>query len=806
MRPHPHRPSTFADAPIPTLLPSFLAMPRTRSASIRCCQLILCLGLGLSMTLALNGGRMAIAQTPAAPSPTPAIASPSPVPAGITLPKALPKPAILAPGTPGQYVLEFNRSPVVGNRFRFDGIYDEARLRFTRPQHWNLKTVKVLLRYRHSPALYATRSNLTVLINGTSVGSVPMNQPINKVGNVVFDVPVDLLQNQNELVVAALQNNSPTCTQDPFDPSLWSEVLPDSKLVFDFQPQPVAMDFSRYPYPIFDDLSLESNRVAYLQPNAIDETWLTAATRFHTSLGRWADYRELDNRIVQTLDQVAAEERLIVIGTPASQPALSTLNLPLPLQGDRLQDGNGKPLSPNVGVLMLTTAGKGRVPVLIATGNGNEGVAKAVQFLAQNQTRQMGSGQAILVNQVTSVEPPPLRQWQGYLPLENAFQLKDLKTYDNQPYGDVTVRGSHSPALEFPFRALPDDRFLPGNLMTLRYSYGPQINPLTSMVEVQLDGVAVDGARLTSVTGAKEETLQVKLPEDRITPHSKIQVNFRLDPRERRSCSRVTDEQLWGTVHADTHFELQRETVAQLPNLKLLTNGFPFTAPQDLSRTAIALPDQPNATDLNLMLEVGERLGRLSKATSTQVNVYRVSQLPQKTRQNFHLIGIGDRSKFPFPEALRDVEGFSLKPNATRTWENNQVQIVRDVEGVIQQTISPWNGDRVLLSLSAQSANSLEQVRALFSEDPLFYQLKGDTVLISSNTAQPSAYNPNDYNLEFLQNSPKKAIATSNPMHNLFVRLQRSWVVLAPALVVSALVLYGVAQQALNRLSPHIRD
>ncbi|MFQ3626414.1 MAG: cellulose biosynthesis cyclic di-GMP-binding regulatory protein BcsB, partial [Cyanobacteriota bacterium] len=162
--------------------------------------------------------------------------------------ETLPATVQLKPLSPGQYVLEFNRSPVVGTRLQLRGIYDESRLRFTRPRSWETKSVKVSLRFRHSPALYATRSNLTVLVNGASVGSVPLNKPQGEIGTAIYDVPTHLLQDYNEVVIAALQNNSPTCTQDPFDPSLWTEILPDSKVVFDLAPKPVPLDFSRYPF------------------------------------------------------------------------------------------------------------------------------------------------------------------------------------------------------------------------------------------------------------------------------------------------------------------------------------------------------------------------------------------------------------------------------------------------------------------------------------------------------------------------------------------------------------------------------
>ena len=130
--------------------------------------------------------------------------------------------------------------------------------------------------------------------------------------------------------------------------------------------------------------------------------------------------------------------------------------------------------------------------------------------------------------------------------------------------------------------------------MTLSYSYGPQINAKTSLVEVKLDGVALVGKRLTSINGGTKESLKIALPEDLIKPTSKIQVDFRLDARERRSCSRVTDQQLWGTLHSDTSFELHRVNAVELPKPQAVAVRFPVCAPQDLSTTAIVVPKEPN--------------------------------------------------------------------------------------------------------------------------------------------------------------------------------------------------------------------
>lgn len=708
-------------------------------------------------------------------------------------------PEIKPPADGKQYVLEFNRSPVVGTRFSLRGIYDEARLGFTRPRDWQIKSVKAQIRYRHSPALYATRSNLTVLINGASVGTIPLNRKQGEIGSAVFDIPLSAIQNYNEVTIGALQNNSPTCTQDPYDPSLWTEVMPDSKIVFNYNPKPIALDFKSFPYPIFDELSLEPNRLVYLLPNKVDQPWLTSVTRLQSTIGKLADYRRFDTRLIKTLGEVKLTERLALIGTPEQQPALKSLKLPMSLADNKILDSNKKPLPPEVGVLMLATTLESKVPVLVATGNGPVGVAKAVQFLVQAKDRQIGTGQFILVKDLTLMPTPPLRERQGYLPLSDTFTLGDLKNRNNEQYKDISVRGSDSPPIEIDFRALPDDQFLPGNTMNLSYSYGPQINPKTSLVEVKLDGVALVGKRLSSIDGGNRESLKIALPEGLIKPTSKLLVDFRLDARERRSCSRVTDQQLWGTLHSNTSFDLKRTNAFQLPDLKLLQYGFPFNAPQDLSSTAIVLPKAPTVSDVMTLLELSARLGRLSKANSVQLAVYTADTFPKELREKRHLIGIGTQKNFPFPEAITAGD-FTLR-DLVRQRVKTEIQPSPANDGVVKEIISPWNKERVLLALTSQTEKGLEQVQSLFRQDPLFFQVKEDTALISANTAKSEASDPNAYALEFLQREQKRQIDKTPVPNRVFRFVSGSWFLLGPAIVAATLLLYGVVQLYLKRVS-----
>ncbi|MBD2069464.1 cellulose biosynthesis cyclic di-GMP-binding regulatory protein BcsB [Leptolyngbya sp. FACHB-671] len=748
---------------------------------------------------ASSGGRSQPSNT--SPRPAPAARQPAPAPVAESTEEPATSPEEPAtPATTYEYMLSFNRSPVVGNRLRLEGIYPETRLGFTRPRGWGVKSAKALIRFQHSPALLPNQSSMTVRVNDTSIGSVALNRPNSQVGQVLFNIPTSLLQDRNEISIATQQQNSEECT-DPTDPMLWTEVLPDSKLLFEFEPQAVALDFNRYPYPFIDDLGLDRDRLVYLRPKELSESWLTSAARFQASAGRYADFRPVDTRMVTDLDQVQGGDRLILIGTPTEQPVLKNLSLPFQFQGNQLLDGNRSTLPGDVGVLMMTTLEDNGVPVLVATGNDAAGVAKAVQFLVQSDGQSLGAGQALIVTNIDEVSSPPPRQWDRYLPTEDTFTLSSLRSTDGEPFKDTTVHGSNAPPIRFNFWALPDDQFMRGNTMTLRYSYSPQVNPRTSAIEVRIDGVTVGGKRLASEEGGRE-SLNVNLPESLIQPNSQIEVLFVLRPRVTEECGQSQDQQLWGTVHGDTSFDLNRQNAVQLPDLRLLQTGFPLAAPQDLSSTAAVLPDAPNDYEVMTLLKLSERLGRVSRADSVKLNVYQANSVPAEVREQKNLVGIGIRDRFPIPEAFAaNSGGLKLGEFFSRQRNNNQLQTLSDEEGVIKSVISPWNAERILLALTAQSNQGLDRVQEMFANDPLFFQFQGDTVLVAANQPNPSPYDATGYNLEFLQQTNQRRIEQTNLLGRATRFLQDNWFLLPTGIVVAALMLYGISQLYINRIA-----
>jgi cellulose synthase operon protein B len=788
--------------------------------------LILCgMGVLTSLTVVLSGTGMA--QLPAAAivpaaivpitvqplllaqaeSPSPAVAPGIPPRDVATIEgQRTPPPTEAAAGPLSKYILEFNRSPSMGNRFRMEGVYGESRLGFTRPRNWQVKGVKAIVHFQHSPALVAARSNLIVRVNDTSIGTIPLNLQPGQIGEAIVTIPPELIQDFNDIALVAQQENSATCSK-PEDKTLWTEILPDSKLVFDYQPKAIPLDFGRYPYPFFDDLALDTTRISYMQPTQVDAAWLTATSRLQTQMGRLADFRGLDTQLLKEAKNLSWDDRLVIIGTPAQQPLLKTLKLPLTVKGDQLVGRDGVAIPGDEGVLMLTSIEQGKVPVLVISGNSPEAVQKAAQSLVNAQSAKLGSTALV---QVKGDLPAPAaierRDWPRFLPAQKQFQLKDLKGGDGKNYGDVSVYGSDAPPAEFNFWALPDDRFLRGSTMTLRYNYSAQADPRKSTVSIDIDGVNIGSKKLDSDAGANQQTFTVELPENLVKSNSKIQVNFKLVPKDEegsaRACGRLTDQQLSGTVLANTEFSLNREIGAELPNLKLLTSGYPFAEMQDLSRMAIVVPEAPTPGDVMTLLKFSERMGRLSRANSVEHQVYLGGgTLTGSIKESKHVVAIGTGDRFPLKEVFKSGLGLVDSINRQFGGGKTQIRTLPNADGVIKSMISPWNKERLVLALTGQTEQGLKQVQDVLGADPWFYQLQGDTALMTATTPNPSTFDPNGYQFQFLQESSPQTLERLNPLNKVRRFLQGHFYLLPIGIIAVSLLMYGIAQRYLKRVA-----
>ena len=111
------------------------------------------------------------------------------------------------------------------------------------------------------------------------------------------------------------------------------------------------------------------------------------------------------------------------------------------------------------------------------------------------------------------------------------------------------------------------------------------------------------------------------------------------------------------------------------------------------------------------------------------------------------------------------------------------------------------HSDRLLLALTGQTEQGLQELQDLFRQDPLFSRLQGDTVLISRNRESPLAYDTSAYNVQFLQEAPQRRVENTDWMTRIQLALQDNWYLVPLGIVVLALLLYSMSQLFINRVA-----
>jgi hypothetical protein len=151
----------------------------------------------------------------------------------------------------------------------------------------------------------------------------------------------------------------------------------------------------------------------------------------------------------------------------------------------------------------------------------------------------------------------------------------------------------------------------------------------------------------------------------------------------------------------NSEFDLPRDYQVNLPDLALLRSGlFPFSLRSDLSDIIVVVPDGSSNEVAAAVFELAGLLGRLVPTDRFAFSVKRLSELKKQTTIPSHLI------------ALRTGD---LPKGALAT---------------IQESVSPWNDQKYLLSITASSPASLRAaIKTAFSGATL-KQLQGDTAYI----------------------------------------------------------------------------
>jgi len=287
----------------------------------------------------------------------------------------------------------------------------------------------------------------------------------------------------------------------------------------------------------------------------------------------------------------------------------------------------------------------------------------------------------------------------GLLPENESFTLADLAPMLVQDASGpgITVRGAEPEAIVIPLRPGAGEHFVRGEQnVHFEYAYGPQVDVASSALEVRLNGKTLAGRPLERAAGSPAESIDVLLPAEAMGAENFLEMRFHLYPKNAGACSASGGTgggpdggaALWATLLDSSSFHLPRDLYADLPDLSLLRGGgVPFT----YGRTIWVAPSSNMARTATLFLNAAFLLGRLSGAAPEEVRFE--SELDAAMRHQSHLIVLNEAPELKLAEA-----------------------------------ISPWNAQRVVLSVSGSPDSA-----ARLLDPTLIARLSGAATQIDSS-------------------------------------------------------------------------
>ena len=624
-----------------------------------------------------------------------------------------------APLTGGQqsYSAHFDTDLFIQDPIQLRGVAAGMTINFVRPRDWTVQSgTEVRFQLSHSDALLADLSYLNVIVNSTTLKTISLDKSNILTTVISVPIPPELLKDYNQLQFSVAQHYTRDC-EDPFHSSLWTRINKESEIYFVYTPTPPKPDLSIFPAPFYDDLHYGPVELQYLMPqqSGSSATTLRALATVNATLAQAAAWHPMQTSFINSLSE--AKYPVIVVGTSSEQPAIGSLT-------------GGKSI--NEPFIQIThSPSNPLIPVLVVTGGKSDDVLKAAKAIAKKDRSFLNGDSASLGAQNEGVASVSHDWRPNYIPDRDDFKLSDMG------YKDQSVRGFFSSPIIMDFKAIPDFKYRERDQsVTIHFQYTGNLNTDLSTMEVKIDDIVVRAYPLTNRNGEqKRETFE--MPSGLVHPNSKFRVQFHLFPIGWDPCKRVEDEQLNATLFADTEFHLPKDNVIKLPDLEAFRNGgFPFTEYQDMQNLAIVLPQNPSPNDIQMLMNVTTRLGRMTKSERISFEVY-LGAINDETKRTKNLIVIGVPNKQPLIGQISDAKKSVFKISGDNSKQlvgvEGDPQLTSSVvanQGYIEEVVSPWNptftffeekkAKHVILVLTGRNEQAMMNAGKVLVDDRLF--------------------------------------------------------------------------------------
>lgn len=611
-------------------------------------------------------------------------------------------------------------------------VTSQRTLMFTKPKTWQLSASSHLeVAFQHSWELDPSRSWLQVIVNNRILKQVALGPDNAKNTILSVPLPVGILKEQNTVTFRVQQHYKAAC-EDPLDPSLWTQILPESKLVFDYTPVLPSVDLAQYPFPVVDPLTYSPQPLQYIVPNAPTDKEVQALGYLNMHLAQASGAKEVRTKLSHPGSAIDGKSHLIYVGTPSDNAGVAQY------QGMIQQ----KQLSGDSGLILYFAhpTFKERA-VVVVTGNTPDGVLQAAKYLTSKPFEGGLKGQAVVVPENWNPSAGESSRVTRFI--ENQSRsLKDLG------YGEEAVEKIYAPPITYQVPVLADYLNSNANLwLDLSYSYGRKggdlINPKFSSLEIRLNDMPIANVPLLeSENGESMAKASIPLPKDLIKPSNTLVAQYHLLPDKFGWCKDDYQDKAWGKVHDNTNFRVEGSPASLLPNAGVLNyTGFPYSRDANYKNTHFILPAKPGDGALQTFLGITSRLGRATFTdTDLRFTLSLGDNIPYKTKDLIVVqdlrqpLSLPPGGKLSWTGASPLMRQFALQyPDAKETHKLDSYET--GAGSYIEQYLPNWNNQLVVTVLAAMNDKGFQDLSLLFEDDDKFAKLTpGPMKLLSETT------------------------------------------------------------------------
>ena len=500
---------------------------------------------------------------------------------------------------------------------------------------------------------------------------------------------------------------------------------PASRLILPHTLVSPTTDFTRFPQPFSQDPAWPDSALIVLpdQPSAAEiQSALTVggALRNLTSTAFTLDLTT-ESKLTPELQTT---NNLVLVGKAASFKMLGQLSLPEAINANGV---NVPGAGADDGILeMVVSPWNANKVVMLVSGVSDAGVPKASQAVSTGFIRPTDKSNVAVISTV-DLQPVPQA-----IPVDQT--LAQLG-YDLNATTDRLNRPGTASSIFFFYTA-------PGTVagndasFTLQFNHSALLNFARSGLTVLVNNQPIGSFRFTEESAQTKNTVTFQIPAPALLP-GRNQLEVRTDLFPTDNCTSPQLAGLW--------VSLWSESLLHLPTITLAAGGVslydmslypvPFIQHPTMDNTAfIVSPNDLNGwkTALTVAADLGDRLN----GQMITLKAYYADAIPDTAKSEDHLIVIGRPNAIPLITDLHDQLPGPFDPGSELAIEKNTQVAYRlganAQVGYLELLNSPWNKERVILTVLGNSEEGLQQAGIAITTPTLRNRLAGDFALVTN--------------------------------------------------------------------------